>query len=548
MLKEDVDEVSDDNVPLYTLQMQIDNSLKELREKLRHRHEQITAYLKEQENLCVELSEAPRPLHSDPLPSEAEMIAFADHLDKLRDLRFKRLEEIMDIREDVKQLLIKLELTHLEEQDQYLMNSHDLKPTKANIKKLQELAELFHDQFKTMRFQIEDMRKRLSQLWKFLEVPEEQQRKFDKYTDFTQTTYDKLHFEVERCEQIKRENIRVFIERVRLEIEEYWEMCLKSDAERRCFPSYTINTFNEDVLELHEDELRNLKSFYENNEQIFKMVAERQELWNQMEILQNKEQDPKRYANRGGQLLKEEKERKMISIKLPKIEAKLIEMAEMFEENYKRPFTIMGITAKDMIEVDYEKKKQEKITKSAKKVPQTPGKTPLRANATTLRTPLTVEHTFTNRTNIKTTGSRLRLAASQKTFSTTASSNASSLRSVHTENGKRKVANQISSAPPAKRKLLGAFASPAPPRSVLKPLTGNAEGAAGSSSRRPIKNTSMRVYNVGSVIKRRSKSRKSIGKKRKSSLLKKKTIPEIVLPSASSHDSDTTSYEGFEVN
>jgi hypothetical protein len=167
-------------------------------------------------------------------------------------------------------------------------------------------------------------------------------------------------------------------------------------------------------------------------------------------------------------------------------------------------------------------------------------------NITAMRTPLTVEQTFTNRTNIKTTGSRLRLAASQKTLSTTASSNASSVRSVHTENGKRRVVNQISSAPPAKRKLLGAFASPAPPRSILRPLNG--EGAVGSSMRRPaVKNSSVKVYNVGSVIKRRSKSRKSIGKKRKSSLLKKRPIPEIVLPSASSADSDTTSYEGFEV-
>lgn len=164
-----------------------------------------------------------------------------------------------------------------------------------------------------------------------------------------------------------------------------------------------------------------------------------------------------------------------------------------------------------------------------------------------MRTPITVEQTFTNRTNIKTTGSRLRLAQSHKTLSTTASSNASSVRSVYTENGKRKVVHQVSSAPPAKRKLLGAFISPAPPRSVLKPLTGNADATGGNSMRKPVKNSSIKVYNVGSVIKRRSKSRKSIGKKRKSSLLKKRPIPEIVLPSASSAESDTTSYEGFEV-
>lgn len=36
-----------------------------------------------------------------------------------------------------------------------------------------------------------------------------------------------------------------------------------------------------------------------------------------------KESEPGRYNNRGGQLLKEEKERKMISTKLPKIEDQL---------------------------------------------------------------------------------------------------------------------------------------------------------------------------------------------------------------------------------
>lgn len=546
LLKEDVEEVNDENIPLYTLQMQIDDSLKELREKLRHRHEQIKAYLNEQEALCNELSEPQRPLHSDPLPSEAEMIAFADHLEQLRDLRFKRLEEIMDLREEVKALMLKLELTNLDEPDQRLVYSDNLKPEHKSVVKLKELVNSFKDQYKIMSDQVEDMRKRLKQLWKFLDVSEEQQRRFDKYVEINQTTYDKLHFEVERCEQIKRENIRVFIERVRAEIEVYWEKCLKSDSERLRFPSFTVNTFNEDVLELHEDELRNLKTFYENNEHIFKLIEERQELWNQMEILQNKEQDPKRYANRGGQLLKEEKERKMISIKLPKIEAKLNELADKFEVELKRPFTIYGVTVKDFIERDYEKKKQEKIIKSVKKAPPTPGRTPMRVNMTAMRTPLTVEQTFTNRTNIKTTGSRLRLAASQKTLSTTASSNASSVRSVYTENGKRKVAYQASSAPPAKRKLLGAFASPAPPRNILKPL--NADGAAGNSMRRPAKNSSIKVYNVGSVIKRRSKSRKSVGKKRKSSILKKRPIPEIVLPSASSAESDTTSYEGFEVN
>ncbi|XP_070490684.1 protein regulator of cytokinesis 1-like [Chironomus tepperi] len=548
LLKEDVEDVPESHVPLYTLQMNIDESLKNLREKLNRRHEQIKNFLREQDALCSELGEPKRPLSSDPLPSEAEMNQFSEHLESLSDLKFKRLEEIMNLREDIKDVINKLELKVLGEFENNLINSDDLKPLKNNIQKLKDLYELFESQFQKMKYQMEDMRKRLGQLWKFLDVPESHQHKFDKYTEITQTNYDKLHFEVERCEKIKRENIRVFIERVRIEIEEYWDKCLKSDAERLRFRTFTANTYNEDVLELHEDELRELKLFYENNEPIFKMIQERQDLWNQMELLQNKEQDPKRYANRGGQLLKEEKERKMISIKLPKIEAKLIEMCQDFEKTSRRPFTVFGVAVQDLIEKDYDTKRQEKLTKSGKKILATPAKTPLRANTTGLRTPLTVEQTIINRTNAaKTTGNRLKPPTSAlqiKTLSTTNSSTASSVRSVRTENGKRKVPVQVTSAPPAKRKLLGAFASPAP-RNVLKPSVNNTQNVQNNASRSN-KSATLKVYNVGSVIKRRSRSRKSVGKKRRSSIQKCRKIPEIVLSSTETLNTDTTSYEGFE--
>jgi len=52
LLKEDVDNVPESHVPLYTLQMNIDESLKNLREKLRRRHEQIESFLQKQDALC----------------------------------------------------------------------------------------------------------------------------------------------------------------------------------------------------------------------------------------------------------------------------------------------------------------------------------------------------------------------------------------------------------------------------------------------------------------------------------------------------------------
>lgn len=487
-----------------------------------------------------EIDENPRPLSSDPLPSEQEMQDFRDYIEQLKEERYIRYDKILQLREKIKEVLARLELTVLSEYDANLVHSAEMRPTRHNIEKLEQFLEVLMSQYDKMKSHIENMSKRLNQLWKYLDIPEKHHRQFAKYTEVTQTTYEKLLAEVQRCELIKKENIRNFIERVRVEIEEYWDKCLKSDAERMRFPSYTANVYNEDVLELHEDELRELKTFYENNEAIFHIIQERQELWNQMESLQNKESDPKRYNNRGGQLLKEEKERKMITMKLPKIEAKLLEMVEKFEEENNRQFTMFGARIQDIIERDYEAKRQEKITKSGKKVQSTPARAPGRGNMTA-RTPLTVEQTIINHTAMKTTGGRLRIAA-KNAMSTTASSTASSVRSVRTENGKRKLPVQKIAGPHAKRQLLGTFASPAN-GSVLKQMNGNASRKAA-----PAKNRSLKIYNVGTCIKRGSRG----GKKRRSSAVHpKRPVPEIVLSSEETTmttERDATSYEGFEVS
>ncbi|CRK88377.1 CLUMA_CG002154, isoform A [Clunio marinus] len=543
LLKEDAGAVPDENVPLHTLQMNIDNSLFELREKLQARREEISFLLGEQEKLCNELEEPSRSLHHDPLPSETEMEEFRQYLDRLNDEKYNRFGKMMELRDNIKNIVARLEIT-LKEYDCNLITNNDMKPTLHNIEKLEHLFEVLSSQYEKMKYQIGDMRSRLSQLWKYLEVSEDQRMVYENYTEVTQSNYDELLAEVQRCEQIKKENIRSFIEKIREEIELYWDKCLKSDTERLRFPSFTVNTYNEDVLELHEDELRDLKMFYEDNEAIFKIIQERQELWEQMEMLQNKEADPKRYNNRGGQLLKEEKERKMLAMKLPKIETKLIEMVEKFEEQHGRPFTVYGKRVQDIIEQDYETKRQEKLTKSGKKIQATPAKTPYRSNMTTVRTPLTIEQTIINRTAMKTTGGKLRItsAKSHMVLSTTASSTASAA-SVRTENGKRRMIPTKQCGPQAKRKLLGAFVSP---NNVLRQLNGNSSRKP-PQTKAPSKNASLKVYNVGSCIKRRS--RKSIGKKKRSSIYKKsRPVPEIHVASSDENvpERETTSYEGFE--
>lgn len=288
---------------------------------------------------------------------------------------------------------------------------------------------------------------------------------------------------------------------------------------------------------MYEDELRALKMFYEKNEALLLLYDERQKLWAHMEQLLKKESDPKRYNNRGGQLLKEEKERKMVDVKLPKVEQRLVEMAEKFETDNNRPFTIFGKRIQEVIDRDYEVKRQEQLTKSGKKLLTPAGsRTPYRANLTGMRTPLTMERTITNHTPLmKAPTTSVRRAKPQL------SANSSSTSNTLSTTGKRKLPT-TSLMPQAKRKLLGAFTSPSNQSIALKSMNSNAVHQRSAMNKSHLKKpVTLRVYNVGTVVKRRSsKSRRSSGRPKIN-----KRVPDIILPN-SSIDSETTSYEGFE--
>ncbi|XP_033255180.1 protein regulator of cytokinesis 1-like [Drosophila miranda] len=139
-------------------------------------------------------------------------------------------------------------------------------------------------------------------------------RRVRECTENTQRTYDILHSELQRCQALRSQNLKTFIEQLRVEISKWWDLTLKSQQERKRFSNYYYKYYNEDLLELHELELDDLKSFYTCNKEIFDLYESRAELWSRMQALEAKANEPNRFNNRGGQFLKEEKERKVLPV------------------------------------------------------------------------------------------------------------------------------------------------------------------------------------------------------------------------------------------
>lgn len=132
---------------------------------------------------------------------------------------------------------------------------------------------------------------------------------------------------------------------------------------------------------------------------IFDLFIERNNWWERKKALDEKQNEPNRFNNRGGQLLKEEKERKLADIKIPKIEKEIKTLAEQFYDTNKRRFTINGECIIDMMDKDWEEYRGSKeLLKSARKGVATPGnitKTP--------RTPMSVRGQITMKRMASTT-------------------------------------------------------------------------------------------------------------------------------------------------
>jgi len=85
-----------------------------------------------------------------------------------------------------------------------------------------------------------------------------------------------------------------------------------------------VETYSEQLLLEHETELEKVKTFYENNKDMLIKIEKRRELWNKMVAFDEKENDPNRFRNRGGNLLAEEKEKKRVVSQLPKVGSLLL--------------------------------------------------------------------------------------------------------------------------------------------------------------------------------------------------------------------------------
>lgn len=156
--------------------------------------------------------------------------------------------------------------------------------------------------------------------------------------------------ELSRLNELKRQNLHLFVEDARYKLQQLWDGLYFSEDEMLEFTPAFSDVYSDALLEAHEQEISRLESLKEQRAPTLALIEKHRSLVKDRDDLQASSQDASRLMMRGQKgekrdptrLLREEKMRKRIAKELPKIAVELRRVLESWEDEYGRPFMVHG--------------------------------------------------------------------------------------------------------------------------------------------------------------------------------------------------------------
>nr|XP_023014432.1 protein regulator of cytokinesis 1-like [Leptinotarsa decemlineata] len=361
-----------DSSCLYKVQHQLKKRVEELEHSVETRRRDLNKLRQKQLELCKSLGREPRVIDDNPLPSSDEILDFQNHIERLEQEKFDRFEKFCLMKEEISLMTRELNVSPSTEFEKNVLSQDDSKfmVTDENMKDLECFHKSIKRQLENVKEEISHLRSNVDHYWDLLEISLQERQEFrQKYTGNSVDVLDALRLEVRRCGDLKKANIKVFVDKLRNELTTIWEQCHCSESAKEDFSYYISDCYTEDLLELHEIELKKWKAYYEENKEMILLLNKHMKLWNKMIELEESATGPDRYNNRGGKLLKEEKERNLLSKQIPKIEDTLRELAYKYEKHHGYEFRTFNKTIEEYIynmHSDRENARKEKL--SARKI------------------------------------------------------------------------------------------------------------------------------------------------------------------------------------
>lgn len=230
---------------------------------------------------------------------------------------------------------------------------------KEDLKRLSSRRDKLVSEKSQRERKLKELKENVAGLWDRLGVDESERKQFlaaNRGCGLRQI--NEFEDELSRLNELKRQNLHLFVEDARFKLQELWDSLYFSEEEMLEFAPAFSDVYSDALLSAHEQEIARLETLKEQRAPILAAVDRHRTLIKEREDLEKSSQDASRLMAKGqkgekrdpGKLLREEKMRKRITKELPKVEADLRKTLEGWEDEYGRPFCVHGLRYLDELD------------------------------------------------------------------------------------------------------------------------------------------------------------------------------------------------------
>ncbi|CAH8631936.1 unnamed protein product [Schistosoma rodhaini] len=286
---------------------------------------------KSERDLCHRLCEAEMTLVYKVVPSQEQMRLLSRRVDHLNLVKAERCSKFLELRSQMLAGYAKLGKSLRLVSDSCCLVKEILAPealetftlSEENMFSMADIVDQLASDCARVDTECKIYRDRLNlllQLLKPLGVPCSEIE-----DENSSSTLRVLRTEVDRLEALRTRHMDTLISTAHLHVCQCWDDCFVGDEHRQNFKSSAQNKDSENVLTILEKEIITWKDFKETNHEFLLDVVRWCDQFSSFQSLKKRMKEPSVLQNRGGILLKLEKERKQLSRDLPSLEARIRE-------------------------------------------------------------------------------------------------------------------------------------------------------------------------------------------------------------------------------
>ena len=221
----------------------------------------------------------------------------------------------------------------------------------SDIASLMARRDKLNEEKKARERKLKELKIAVEALWNRLGAEEGDQKQFlSSNRGCGLRVINEFEEELARLNELKRQNLHLFVEDARCRLQELWDALYYSEEEMLDFTPAFSDVYSDALLSAHEQEMERLEALKEQRAPALQLIDKHRSLISDRETLASSSQDASRLMGRGNRgerrdptrLLREEKMRKRIAKELPRVEEQLRKILDRWEDEYGRPFLVYG--------------------------------------------------------------------------------------------------------------------------------------------------------------------------------------------------------------